>query len=194
MPELDSTIRSNSTTLSLREGIYTNVVEGAFPAEIQPRWPPDYPEPLWHKQLGQEVKIVGVQESAGTFQYQVRILNSADTTTKIAVEAQLQELNEAERIPEEGNLPINRSPWAAVKTKMLEFLASYPVDAEKRSQIETQIKSKSKGLATAIIDESKSETGFFTGEANFAERMTMRCPGFPWDALAPLFDYSLPQR
>lgn len=183
--------------LHLREGVYTNMptlVQNPHPDEVQPRWLPSHPDPLWHTALGQEVKIVGIQETAGVIQYQVKIVNSSDTNIKIAVESQLQELKEAERVPESGDLPINKIHWAPLKAKLLEFLASYPIDAEKRANLELQVKSKNKGFAQAIIDDRQSESGSFAGEADFVDRMNRRCPGFPWDAIAPLFDYSLPQR
>lgn len=182
--------------LHLRDGVYTNMPTPVktHPDETQPRWMPDHPEPLWHPTLGQEVRIVGIQETAGVIQYQVKIVNSSDTNIKIAVESQLQELKDAERVPESGNLPINKTHWAPLKAKLLEFLASYPIDAEKRANLELQVKSKNKGFAQAIIDDRQSESGSFAGEADFVDRMNRRCPGFPWDAIAPLFDYSLPPR
>lgn len=192
-PELKT---KGGATLSLREGVYTNMptTTKPHPDNVEPRWLPDHSEPLWHPQLGQEVRIVGIQETAGVIQYQIRILNSSDTTVKLATEKQLQPLNEAERVPEDGQIPVNKAPWAAIKTMMLDFLSSYPLDAEKRSHLEQQVKSRNKGLAQAIVDERTSETGVFSGEANLVERMNMRNPGFPWDAIAPLFDYSLPHR
>lgn len=185
--------------LHLRDGVYTNMPitptpVQTHPDEVRPRWLPSHPEPLWHIALGQEVKIMGIQETAGVIQYQVKIVNSADTTIKIAVESQLQELKEAERVPESGILPINKTHWAPLKAKLLEFLVSYPIDAEKRANLELQVKSKNKGFAQAIIDDRQSEAGSFAGEADFVDRMNHRCPGFPWDAIAPLFDYSLPPR
>jgi hypothetical protein len=181
--------------LYLKNGVYTNMPNvQTHPDEVQPRWLPNHPEPLWHITSGQEVRIVGIQETAGVIQYQIKVINSSDTNIKIAVESQLQELKEAERVPESGNLPINKIHWAPLKAKLLEFLASYPIDAEKRANIESQIKSKNKGYAQAIIDDRQSESGFFAGEADFTDRMNRRCPGFPWDAIASVFDYSLPAR
>lgn len=196
--ELDKTLIRKGEKLSLQEGVYTNM-ETVFTPTITgdrpPRWAPDYPDPLWHTGLGQEVRIVGINETAGVIQYRCRIANSSDTAERIALEFQLQALDEADRVPDTGLLPINRTPWAPLKEVMLKFLGSYPIpDAETRKQLESQIKSKNKGLASALIDERNAEQGIFSGEANLVERMNQRSPGFPWDALAPLFDYSLPQR
>lgn len=200
MTELDKTItRPGGEKLSLQDGVYTNTSQTTYIPPLQgdpiPRWGPDHPEPLWHSGLGQEVRIIGVNEANGTIQYRIRATNSSDTTERIALEFQLQELAEADRVPEDGLLPVNKAPWAPVKESMLKFLGSYPIpSAETRRSLEAQIKSKNKGLASAVLDERNGDVGFFSGEANFTERMQKRSPGFPWNALAPLFDYSLPQR
>ena len=192
--QLDKTlVRLGGEKLSLQEGVYTNQSFTALEQPI-PRWMPDHPEPLWHSGLGQEVRIVGINESASVIQYRIRILNSSDTQERIALEFQLQELSEADRVVEGQALPINKAPWAPLKEAMLTFLRSYPVSAEDRQKLEVQIKSKNKGLATAIIDERQAEQGAFAGTANFVDRMNQRSPGFPWDAIAPTFDYTLPNR
>lgn len=196
--DIDKTITRRGETLSLQEGVYTNMQSNYVPTlkdDPIPKWAPDHPEPLWHIGLGQEVRIVGINEANGTIQYRVRITNSSDTTERIALEFQLKTLDEADRVTDDGLLPVNKAPWAPLKEAMLKFLMSYPIpDADTRRQLEAQIKSKNKGLASALIDERNSEVGVFSGEANLVERMNLRSPGFPWDALAPLFDYSLPQR
>lgn len=196
--ELDKTLTRKTEKLSLQEGAYTNMQTTYVPilkGDVPPRWEPQHPGLLWHTGLGQEVRIVGINEANGIIQYRVRIANSSDTAERIALEFQLQELDEADRVPEAGLLPINRAPWAPIKEVMLKFLGSYPIpDAETRKQLEAQIRSKNKGYASALVDERNADQGVFSGEANLVDRMNVRSPGFPWDALAPLFDYSLPNK
>lgn len=195
MVESPPELKRGDTKLSLQDGVYTNMYVPTLKEDPQPRWMPDHPDNLWHVNLGQEVKIVQILESNGVIQYAVRIVNSADTTQHIAVESQLRTLEEADRLPEGEAVPINKAPWTPIKNAMLEFLTSYPLpDADTRKRYEAQIKSKNSGLAAAIVDERQSEAGSFSGEANFADRMSKRSPGFPWEAIASLWDYSLPAR
>lgn len=185
----------NAPTLILQNGQYLTKKQMEAVANsppTQPKWMPNHPDPLWHSGWGQEVRIVGIVETGGALMYQVSIVNSADTSVKMVVEAALSTLDEAQRSPDLINdkLPINRAPWGTIKEAMLKFLISYPLDSEKRKQIEYATKRKG-GYAQQIIDERLLETGLFLSEEDFTTRMSRRAPDFPWSRLAEGLDFGL---
>lgn len=186
--------RNTGERFYLIDGIYRNTMNLATVEKKIPRWLPHEHPTVWHPGLGQELRIVGLQETAGVYQYQCVVVNSSDTNQRIFSEGQLQSLDEAERPPSEGEkLPVNRSPWTPIKDTMTRFLASYPVAEEKlRKELDAMIKSANRGLAKQVYEERQSERGFFLGESDFTERMRVRYPSFPWSDLAPIFDYSAP--
>jgi len=166
-------------------------ITGFVPNEVlnpQPRWMPNHPDTLWCTFLSQEVRVIGITESASVLQYQCRIVNSTDNRVYIANESQLKEMSEAKTY--DSTPKINKAPWAAIKDVLLKFMASYPVDPKLREQLEAQVKSRNKGIATAIIEERQTPTGNFMGAADLSNRMKQRNEQFPWDAIGDLFDYS----
>lgn len=166
-------------------------ITGFVPTEVLepiPKWMPDHKGTLWHCGLAQEVRILGIIVSATVIQYRTRIVNSTDNREYIVIESQLKEMSEAETVDQ--NLKINKAPWASIKDVLLTFLSSYPVVPEVRSSLESQVKSRNKGLATSLIDERQTTNGSFLGSADLINRMKQRNDLFPWDAIADQFDYS----
>jgi hypothetical protein len=157
-----------------------------------PKWLPDHPEPVWHDGLQREVKIVGIQSGGSILLYQFKLYNSADSTVRLASENQLRELKEVEKNPEyiNGKLCVNKAPYSVIVADMSGFISAFPINADDRKKIDNDIKRKTNGLATSVIQERQNNLGGFSGKEDFVNRLKPYNESFPWAAYADNVDFS----